>query len=81
MFNFINFIDFYKYLPILNLMPATQFKQVETGATKDTCLKQLTDKKVMESWENECLFSTSIVSYNDFLVQLSPTEICIHFYS
>lgn len=29
------FIDFYKYIFILNLMPATHCKHVETGATND----------------------------------------------
>ncbi len=35
MFYLISFFDFCKYLLTLNLMPATCFKKVWTGATKD----------------------------------------------
>lgn len=35
MFYLINFINFYKYMLTLNLIPAASFKQAGTGTTKD----------------------------------------------
>ena len=73
MFYFINFIDFYKYLPILDLMSATEFKQVETWATKDTCLKQLIDKR----WWNHDWFIHERLSHSWQRTWRGSTHDCV----